>query len=79
MTAASGIIHKEVCSQAFAETGGSFEMIQLPAQAGSSTLIYMCSGCATFPTEEQKLEDQELEELELEDQDMAVMSSHGGM
>lgn len=74
MTAVAGIIHKEVCSQAFAETGGSFEMIQLPAQAGSSTLIYMRSGRITFETEEQKLEDQELE-----DQDMAVMSSHGDM
>lgn len=29
MTAASGILHKEVFSQAFSETGGPFEMLQL--------------------------------------------------
>lgn len=137
MTAASGVIHKEVFSEAFSQTGGPFEMLQLwvnlpakdkmnppryqsldnasipkvdlvhaagyvrviageyqeqtgpaqthtpmqvydiflrkghtlqlPAQEGDITLIYMRSGRAAFQAEEQ----------ELEDQGMAVMSSRG--
>ena len=137
MTAASGVIHKEVFSEAFSQSGGSFEMLQLwvnlpakdkmnppryqsldkasipkvdlahaagyirviageyqeqtgpaqthtpmqvydiflrkghtlqlPAQEGDTTLIYMRSGRATFQAKDQ----------ELEDQGMAVMSSRG--
>ncbi|MEN3979758.1 pirin family protein [Acinetobacter sp. CWB-B33] len=137
MTAASGVIHKEVFSEAFSQTGGPFEMLQLwvnlpakdkmnppryqsldnasipkvdlahaagyvrviageyqeqtgpaqthtpmqvydiflrkghtlqlPAQEGDTTLIYMRSGRAAFQAEDQ----------ELEDQGMAVMSSRG--
>ncbi|BCU63542.1 hypothetical protein F941_03034 [Acinetobacter bouvetii DSM 14964 = CIP 107468] len=137
MTAASGVIHKEVFSEAFSQTGGPFEMLQLwvnlpakdkmnppryqsldkasipkvdlahaagyvrviageyqkqtgpaqthtsmqvydiflrkghtlqlPAQEGDTTLIYMRSGRAAFQAKEQ----------ELEDQGMAVMSSRG--
>jgi redox-sensitive bicupin YhaK (pirin superfamily) len=137
MTAASGVIHKEVFSEAFSQTGGPFEMLQLwvnlpakdkmnppryqsldkasipkvdlahaagyirviageyqeqtgpaqthtpmqvydiflrkshtlqlPAQEGDTTLIYMRSGRATFQAKDQ----------ELEDQGMAVMSSRG--
>lgn len=137
MTAASGVIHKEVFSEAFSQTGGPFEMLQLwvnlpakdkmnppryqsldnasipkvdlahaagyvrviageyqeqtgpaqthtpmqvydiflrkghtlqlPAQEGDTTLIYMRSGRAAFQAEDQ----------ELGDQGMAVMSSRG--
>lgn len=53
MTAASGIIHKEVFSKAFSETGGSFEMVQiwvnLPAKDKMNPPRYQSLRNATIP------------------------------
>ncbi len=56
MTAASGIVHEEFHSRAFAETGGPFEMIQLwvnlPAKDKSAPPAYQTITRATIPAVE---------------------------
>ncbi len=53
MTAASGVVHEEMHSQRFTETGGLFEMVQLwvnlPARLKMSAPRYQALPGATFP------------------------------
>jgi quercetin 2,3-dioxygenase len=53
MTAASGVVHEEMHSQRFTETGGVFEMVQLwvnlPARLKMTTPRYQALSGSTFP------------------------------